>query len=411
MLKFGFRNKNFYPLMLLLFIFLRKCLEIILSYHPYKNNIDFIISFLIFFSQSLIGFIIYLFYFKRNKDEVKTAQIQISPTKIGKIILIENKTYISNDSKLKKICLIIFASIFNFIGTIIRSDDAVNFGKKEENNSLLEVRVRGIQIIIACLLCYFSIRIAIYRHQKFSIIIISIFLLFILIIELYISEKVINKILAILICTLSCSFRAILDVTEKYLFDFNYINVLKMLIYEGIIGVFLFIFYYLSNDTYQKQGKNILKNMSEFDLSFVYFIILIILYIIISGLRNSYRVTTNKYYSPMSRALFESTLDPFVFLYYTLIYKDKDKYGGGYWIYFGLILFFLVIIAFFSLVYNDFIILYCFGLEHNTYHEITGRLYSPNISEDDDQNSSISFTKEEIIEQNVELQIGDKIKN
>ena len=411
MLKFGFRNKNFYPLMLLLFIFLRKCLEIILSYHPYKDNIDFIISFLIFFSQSLIGFIIYLFYFKRNKDEVKTAQIQISPTKIGKIILIENKTYISNDSKLKKICLIIFASIFNFIGTIIRSDDAVNFGKKEENNSLLEVRVRGIQIIIACLLCYFSIRIAIYRHQKFSIIIISIFLLFILIIELYISEKVINKILAILICTLSCSFRAILDVTEKYLFDFNYINVLKMLIYEGIIGIFLFIFYYLSNDTYQKQGKNILKNMSEFDLSFVYFIILIILYIIISGLRNSYRVTTNKYYSPMSRALFESTLDPFVFLYYTLIYKDKDKYGGGYWIYFGLILFFLVIIAFFSLVYNDFIILYCFGLEHNTYHEITGRLYSPNISEDDDQNSSISFTKEEIIEQNVELQIADKRKN
>ena len=411
MLKFGFRNKNFYPLMLLLFIFLRKCLEIILSYHPYKDNIDFIISFLIFFSQSLIGFIIYLFYFKRNKDEVKTAQIQISPTKIGKIILIENKTYISNDSKLKKICLIIFASIFNFIGTIIRSIDAVNFGKKEENNSLLEVRVRGIQIIIACLLCYYSIRIAIYRHQKFSIIIISIFLLFILIIELYISEKVINKILAILICTLSCSFRAILDVTEKYLFDFNYINVLKMLIYEGIIGVFLFIFYYLSNDTYQKQGKNILKNMSEFDLSFVYFIILIILYIIISGLRNSYRVTTNKYYSPMSRALFESTLDPFVFLYYTLIYKDKDKYGGGYWIYFGLILFFLVIIAFFSLVYNDFIILYCFGLEHNTYHEITGRLYSPTISEDDDQNSSISFTKEEIIEQNVELQIGDKIKN
>ena len=184
-----------------------------------------------------------------------------------------------------------------------------------------------------------------------------------------------------------------------------------MLIYEGIIGIFLFIFYYLSNDTYQKQGKNILKNMSEFDLSFVYFIILIILYIIISGLRNSYRVTTNKYYSPMSRALFESTLDPFVFLYYTLIKKKKNKYGRGYWIYFGLILFFLVIIAFFTLIYNDFIILYCFGLEHNTYHEITGRLYSPNISEDDDQNSSISFTKEEIIEQNVELQIADKIKN
>ena len=63
MLKFGFRNNNFYPLMLLLFIFLRICVEKILKVHPYKNNIDFIISFLIFFSQSLIGAIIYLYYF------------------------------------------------------------------------------------------------------------------------------------------------------------------------------------------------------------------------------------------------------------------------------------------------------------------------------------------------------------
>ena len=71
MLKFGFRTNNFYPLMLLLFIFLRKCLEIIIKYHDYKDNVDFIISFLIFFSQSLIGFIIYLCYSKKIKQKEK----------------------------------------------------------------------------------------------------------------------------------------------------------------------------------------------------------------------------------------------------------------------------------------------------------------------------------------------------
>ena len=68
---------------------------------------------------------------------------------------------------------------------------------------------------------------------------------------------------------MSCSFKESFDVTEIYLFDFDYINVLLMLVYEGIFEVFLFIFYCLSNDTYQKNGKNILKDISEFDLSFI----------------------------------------------------------------------------------------------------------------------------------------------
>ena len=69
MLKFGFRKNNFYPLMLLLFIFLRICVDKILSIHPYKKNIDFIISFIIFFSQSLIGAIIMLYYYSKKKKE------------------------------------------------------------------------------------------------------------------------------------------------------------------------------------------------------------------------------------------------------------------------------------------------------------------------------------------------------
>ena len=104
MLKFGFRNNFFYPLMFFVFSFLRICLDKILKIHPYKNNIDFIITFLIFSSQSLIGFIIYLYY--RRKNSVKEI-ISNSPIRIGTIRLIITKPKQNKDS-LKKIILLLF---------------------------------------------------------------------------------------------------------------------------------------------------------------------------------------------------------------------------------------------------------------------------------------------------------------
>ena len=379
MLKFGFRNKQFYPLMLLLFIFLRKCLEIILKFHPYSKYCDFITAFLIFFSQSLIGYIIHIHYSQKSVKEGRDDASDSSSVRLGKIKLFFNKEYKSSDSKYKKYLLILFTSFFNFVGAVIRSDDVINFGNKEENNSQLEIRVRGIQIIISALLCYFTIRLTVYKHQKVSLVIIAIFLALLIAMELFITMNIVNKILSLLICTMSCLSRSFLDITEKYLFDYDYVNILMMLIYEGLIGVFFYILFFIFNDSYQTQGKHILEEMSTFDLPFVTFILFIIVYIIISGLRNSYRVTTNKYYSPMSRALFESTLDPFLFLYNTL--TSNYKKNLGFWLYFGSVFFSLAVIAFFSLVYNDFIILFCCGLEQNTYNGITYRLYTKEVIE------------------------------
>ena len=372
--------------MLLIFIFLRIFMDTLLKFHPYKNNTDFIIPFLIFSSQSLIGYLIYLYYYKKNILEKKDN----NPTaKIGSITLITNRTYINRDKKIKRWSLMIFASFFNFIGSIIRSDDVINFGTKEENNSLLEIRVRSIQIIISSLLCYYTLRLNIYNHQKLSLIIISFFLLGIIFIEFYISTNIPYKIFALFFCCMSCLFRSFLDVSEKYLFDYNYVNILKMMIYEGLIGLFLYLIYFLSSKSYQNHGKYFIDDIRGFDWDLISFLLLIILYLIISGFRNAYRVTTNKYYSPMSRALFESTLDPLLFLYNSLTFNKKTEYKG-FWIYFSIVLFCLTIIAFFSLVYNDFIILYCWGLQHNTYSEITNRLYSQFDPFIDDNSTSLS---------------------
>ena len=382
MLKLGFRKNNFYPLMLLLFIFLRIVIEKILKIHPYKKNIDFIISFLIFFSQSLIGGIIYLYYYyRKNKVDERVLKLGLSfSSSSGSVFMY--KTNEIKDNKCKKIWLMIFASFFNFVGCVIRSADVVNFGKKEENNSQLEIRIRSIQIIISSLLCYFTLRLNIYRHQKLSLIVISILLVIIITFEFIITSSWEYKLLSIIFVILSCSSRAFLDVTEKYLFEYDYINILAMLIYEGLIGVFFFIIYFIANKEYQNQGKNIIKDMSYFDWKLVTFILLIILYTIISGFRNAYRVTTNKFYSPMSRALFESTLDPFLFIYNFFTFKTYEE-SRVKWFFFSFILFSLLLIAFFSLIYNDFLVLNCCGLDYNTYSGINSRLGDDNIERKD----------------------------
>ena len=382
MLKLGFRKNNFYPLMLLLFIFLRIVIEKILKIHPYKKNIDFIISFLIFFSQSLIGGIIYLYYYyRKNKVDERVLKLGLSfSSSSGSVFMY--KTNEIKDNKCKKIWLMIFASFFNFVGCVIRSADVVNFGKKEENNSQLEIRIRSIQIIISSLLCYFTLRLNIYRHQKLSLIVISILLVIIITFEFIITSSWEYKLLSIIFVILSCSSRAFLDVTEKYLFEYDYINILAMLIYEGLIGVFFFIIYFIANKEYQNQGKNIIKDMSYFDWKLVTFILLIILYTIISGFRNAYRVTTNKFYSPMSRALFESTLDPFLFIYNFFTFKTYEE-SRVKWFFFSFILFSLLLIAFFSLIYNDFLVLNCCGLDYNTYSGINSRLGDDSIERKD----------------------------
>ena len=70
----------------------------------------------------------------------------------------------------------------------------------------------------------------------------------------------------------------------------------------------------------------------------------------------------------MTRALAESIIDPFDFIY--LFIKNEIIKEGINLYYFIAIAVSLFVISFLSFVYNDFIVLYCFGLEYNTHLEI-----------------------------------------
>ena len=94
------------------------------------------------------------------------------------------KINFENKSKLqiKIYTLIIFASYFNYVGSLVR---------KKRLDFQLENRTRGFQIIFCALLCYFTIRINKYKHQFFSLIVIFIIIIIISAIDLiFIIDKI-----------------------------------------------------------------------------------------------------------------------------------------------------------------------------------------------------------------------------
>ena len=154
------------------------------------------------------------------------------------------------------------------------------------------------------------------------------------------------------------------------MFDFDFLRPYAILIFEGLIGSIFNPMFLLIDDESYEDFKEINELSNKKKPQFILLIILFIFFLIISSLKNMYRVLTVQYYSPMTRALAESILDPFILLYHFFL---NEKNLNNY-VYFSLIIFCLAINALCSLIYNDFIVLYCCGMEHNTYLEINNRL-------------------------------------
>ena len=331
----------------------------------------FIFCFLIFLSQFLSGLIPLLIYkYKNHKKTIKK--------KINGFKLLHGKEKIKQADNLYKILLLLsFASYFNIIGTIVRRKYLSEINKELLRGQFIEHRFKSIQIEVSALLSYFTLKIKIYKHQRFSLITISIILILIMIIDVIDdNENLSINIKYFLLSAFSNIARSFLDTIEKYLFDFNFLRPCSILLYEGLMGTVLIpTLLLIDNDSFEDLSE-VKKNEHIFLL-----ITSFIIFVIINAFKNLYRVLTIQYYSSMTRALAESILDPFILFYYLFLsLRDNNTETNNrnlkHFIYFFLIIFCLVIIAFCSLVYNDFIILYCFGMEKNTYIEIKKRSYS-----------------------------------
>ena len=164
-------------------------------------------------------------------------------------------------------------------------------------------------------------------------------------------------------------FKGIFRYYRKYLFEFYYLNPYKALTIEGIIGLLLFPILFFFDSSYDDIKDFIIIK----DWEFVLLVILSLIYLILSSFKSIYRVLTIRFYSPMTRALAESIIDPFDFIC-LFIYRNSQKNLDEKMVYYYVIIIIsLFAISFLSLVCIDFIIFYCFGLEHNTHLEIQKR--------------------------------------
>ena len=387
MIKFALRRNLIYPLQLIIWNLVRKLETMLISY-LFKFN-DLIYTPLMFIGEFLSGLLIY-FYQKRfikNKNN--------KPSKFFSITLIQgvNNDIISPDNTIKMHLLIGFVAFFDFIQFMIWT---VTVPKYLYISDSIVSRLSGILTISDALFYYYVLRLTIAKHQLFSLIIIGISLVIVIISEFLFQHINIflqySDFIFMLLLTFLCEvLGALIDSIEKYLFEYDFLNPFYVLMLEGFFGFFMSFLYFLIPG-YWEDIKHIFGTLSANDLTI--FIFLLILYIILCGGRNVFRVVTTKIYSPMARALTDYFLNPLYLTYDFCVKQDFITENERNIPYFILNLILSIIISFCGCVYNEFMILFFCGLEHDTHSQISKRcpkeLYSlvngGAESSDDDSN-------------------------
>jgi hypothetical protein len=369
MIKFSTRGNIKFPLQLLLWNILRKFESSLISYFLGFDN-SLIFTPLMFLGEFSAGLIIYLYQKKFLQKQKNSEKI-----KNKSITLIVTEQYLKAiDSKTKIFFLIFNSALFDFVqfGLSLHTPKFVNV------TGSIETRLAGFLTIFDALFYLYVLRFNIYRHQKFSLIGIGICLFLIIFSEFFFQDINIfltygQFVLVILLIFVVQFCSAMVDSIEKYLFEYNQLNQFLALMFEGIFGFVLtviYAFFYNPFDDIVAMKKN---NSTG---NFVMLILSLILYLILSGVKNAFRVTTTKIYSPMTTTFMDYILNPFYLTYDFASGLDYFTNGEINYAYFILNLILSIIISFLGCVYNEFLILFCFGLERDTYNQITKRSFT-----------------------------------
>ena len=163
-------------------------------------------------------------------------------------------------------------------------------------------------------------------------------------------------------------FCAMIDLNEKYLFDYNNVNPFYALLFEGFFGI-IFSFIYA---IYDNPFKKITKEQTTSEIAILVFSLII--YVILSGFKNIYRVNTTKIFTPMVTSSCEYITNPiFIIVDFSLGEDFMAKGERRNYTYFFINLIISLIISFFYLVFNEFIILFFCDLDKDTHLEISKR--------------------------------------
>jgi len=250
--------------------------------------------------------------------------------------------------------------------------------KFEYISKTLELFLSSFLTLSAALFFIYVLKFQIYKHQIFSLLIILTCLIIIGISEYFFQhfddERTGKDFFATFFLILLVHFfNSLLDSIEKYLIEYDFVDPFKALMFEGLFGIILSIIYlFIFRKNPFEEIKNYYFNKKNI-INLILFIICLFLFLLFGGIRNAYRVVINKIYSPMAKALADYILNPFFLVYY-FIFED-DFIGGGqnkkdiYYFILNLIL--SIIIVFCGCVYNEFLVLFCYNLEHDTHSQVS----------------------------------------
>ena len=376
LIRFGFRESLLYPGLFVLYLAIRRIIKYLLEVHLLEIKLSYNLVLIMFIFEIVIGSI-YLYFRNRKNNTTVTSEFMGIPLKSNDDCLKRP------DSNLKVIILIIIASYFEIIGVTSRRYLTINTTSNESNlYDEYHAKYRSSEIIIASLLCLFTLKIKIYRHHIFSLIVILLCLIAISITEIFCKTYILIYCIFILISSIS---RVFLDTIEKYLFDTDFVDIYKITIFEGIIDTIFtcFLFFF---DEPKKELMNLLDNKNGVNaLKYWIGIFFLLVYGALSALKNINRRYTVKYYSPMTRALAESILDPF---FITYGYIENNKPNDKELISFIVTLICSIIMVFCSCMYNEIFVLYCFGLETKTHLYVFHTNSNLELTEDNNKNES-----------------------
>ena len=258
---------------------------------------------------------------------------------------------------------------------------------KEPIFLFLYERLKGILIICSAILCYCLLKIPIYKHQSFSLLIIFVCLLIVIIMECLtgFQESLELILLSMFFGQIFLSCR---DVIEKFLLDYDFINPYQILMIEGFFGLIMTSIYFLFTDEpFNEEIKSYNTCQKELKIYILLLTIFFIIYFLLSGSKNIYRLLTNKVYSPITTSLSEALFAPLL-ITIDIFNLDKSNIKGIIYIVINLVI--SITMIFSSLVYNEFLVLNCCKLKYNTHYNISKRAELSDIILDKKDNDSDS---------------------
>ena len=391
MIKIALRRNLIYPIYLIFWAFLRKIVSILIS-KLFNFSGSVIYTFLMFLGELIGGFVTFMYQY----NFIKQKDIPKEMLKKFRFSLIEGQEIELKklDGKVQIFFLVFMTAFFDFFEFILST---YYIDKIHRISGSLQVRLGGVLIISSSLLYRFLLNIPMFKHQKFAFTLLALCLIILIISEYFFQEfdgiiTTKDLSLAIIFSVISYISLTFDDIIEKYLIEFDFLNPFIILFRQGIIGIIFTIICALIENPF-KGLKDVYDNNSGG--MFILFLFLLLLYSIFGALKNIYRMPTIMLFTPMNKNLADIIINPIYIVYYFIEGKDFSKNGQRNYLYFFTNLIILIIFDICGLIFNEFLILFCCRLDHDTYKSITERAISleeMNILNEDDEEIEIEDT-------------------